>query len=82
MGYFFHAGPLAEDLDSVFEDLKARSYPWGSPEWLQMRKKLKDAGGTKGMALRRQRTIFKTLRATVLEWQFQTQRNCQVDAIP
>ena len=70
MGYFFRAQPLAEDLNAVFQDLKAQSYRWGSPEWLQMRKNLKDAGGTKGWTLRRQRTIFKALRATGLEWQF------------
>ena len=61
---------LAEELGSVFEDLKARSYRWVSPEWLQMRKNLMELGGVKGQTLRRQRTIFKTLRATGLEWQF------------
>jgi phosphatidylserine/phosphatidylglycerophosphate/cardiolipin synthase-like enzyme len=70
MGYFFRSEPLAEDLNAVFEGLKARSYRWGSPEWLQMRKNLKDAGGTKGVTLRKQRTIFKALRATGLEWLF------------
>jgi phosphatidylserine/phosphatidylglycerophosphate/cardiolipin synthase-like enzyme len=70
MGYFFEAGPLAEDLDSVFDELKARSYRWGSPEWLLMRENLKASGGMKGRTLRIQRTIFKTLRATGLEWEF------------
>jgi phosphatidylserine/phosphatidylglycerophosphate/cardiolipin synthase-like enzyme len=70
MGYFFHAGPLAEDLGSVFEELKSQSYLWGSPEWLQMRKNLMELGGVKGQTLRGQRTIFKTLRATGLLWQF------------
>jgi hypothetical protein len=57
-------------LNDVFQDLNAQSYRSGSPEWLQMRKNLKDAGGTKGWTLRRQRTIFKALRVTGLEWQF------------
>ena len=70
MGYFFEAEPLAEDLNAVFEELKSQSYRWGSPEWLQMRENLKAAGGIKGQTLRRQRTIFKTLRATGLEWEF------------
>ena len=70
MGYFFEAEPLAEDLNTVFEELKSQSYRWGSPEWLQMRENLKAAGGVKGQTLRRQRTIFKTLRATGLEWEF------------
>jgi phosphatidylserine/phosphatidylglycerophosphate/cardiolipin synthase-like enzyme len=70
MGYFFEAGPLAEDLDTVFDELKARSYRWGSPEWLLMRENLKASGGMKGRTLRIQRTIFKTLRATGLEWEF------------
>ena len=70
MGYFFEAEPLAEDLNTVFEELKSQSYRWGSPEWLQMRENLKAAGGVKGQTLRRQRTIFKGLRATGLEWEF------------
>ena len=70
MGYFFEAEPLAEDLNAVFEELKSQSYRWGSPEWLQMRENLKAAGGVKGQTLRRQRTIFKTLRTTGLEWEF------------
>ena len=70
MGYFFEAEPLAEELSAVFEELKSQSYLWGSPEWLQMRENLKAAGGIKGQTLRRQRTIFKTLRATGLEWEF------------
>ena len=70
MGYVFEAEPLAEDLNAVFEELKSQSYRWGSPEWLQMRENLKASGGIKGQTLRRQRTIFKTLRATGLEWEF------------
>ncbi len=70
MGYFFEAEPLAEDLNTVFEELKSQSYRWGSPEWLQMRENMKAAGGIKGQTLRRQRAIFKTLRATGLEWEF------------
>jgi putative cardiolipin synthase len=70
MGYVFEAEPLAKDLNAVFEELKSQSYRWGSPEWLQMRENLKASGGIKGQTLRRQRTIFKTLRATGLEWEF------------
>ena len=69
-GFFFLGGELAEDLNKVFEDLKAKSYLWGSPEWLEMRKKVMEQKGMKASTTRKQRGIFKTLRNTGMEWLF------------
>ena len=70
MGYFFRSPPLADDLAGVFEELKAQSYRWGSPEWLQMRRNVMAVKGIKGTSLRRQRNVYKFLKATGLEWLF------------
>ena len=69
-GFFFQGDELYADLNKVFEDLKAKSYLWGSPEWLEMRKKVMDQKGMKASTTRKQRGIFKTLRNTGMEWLF------------
>lgn len=69
-GFFFLGGELSEDLNKVFEDLKAKSYLWGSPEWLEMRREVMDQKGMKASTTRKQRGIFKTLRNTGMEWLF------------
>ncbi|NOR80579.1 MAG: phospholipase, partial [Methyloprofundus sp.] len=66
-GFFFKGDELAADLNKVFEDLKAKSYLWGSPEWLEMRKKLMAQEGTKASTTRKQRGLFKTLSVTGLK---------------
>lgn len=66
-GYFFEGDELAENLTQVHEDLKARSYLWGTPEWLEMRRKLMDQEGIKTSSTRKQRGLFKSLRATDLK---------------
>ena len=53
-----------------FELLKSQSYLWGSPEWLEMRRKIMDQDGIKPMTVRNQRAVFKTLRKTGLEYYF------------
>ncbi len=70
MGYFFRSEALAEQLDEAVEQLKSISYRWGSPEWLEMRRKLVDKGGMAGSTTRQQRTVYKTLKATGLIWLF------------
>ncbi len=70
MGFFFLSPGLRQDLIDDFELLKSESYRWGTPEWLQMRRQIMDQGGVKGNATKRQRTIFRTLRDTGLEYQF------------
>ena len=68
MGFLIRSPELRRDLDDVFEYLKATSYRWGSPEWLQMRKKLMEADTKKSGPARRQRLIYKSIRALGLEY--------------
>lgn len=70
MGYFFKSDPLAKELNEAFEYLVERSYRWGSPEWLELRRKSIDAKGMKGWSTKHQRKIYKTLKATGLHWLF------------
>ena len=62
MGFFFRDPVLRQDLIEVFEWLKATSYRWGSPEWLQMRKELMESGSKKGSTTRKQRGLYKTMK--------------------
>ena len=68
MGFFYSGDAVHADLEAIFEDLIANSYRWGSPEWLEMRQKVRDKGGIKGQSTTSQRSIFKTLRATGADW--------------
>jgi phosphatidylserine/phosphatidylglycerophosphate/cardiolipin synthase-like enzyme len=70
MGYFFQSKDLADDLKAEFELLKSQSYLWGSPEWLEMREKVRESGSTKGNWTKRQRSTFKRLYDWDLHWQF------------
>jgi hypothetical protein len=36
MGFFYKSDEVQQDLVDIFEDLKADSYRWGSPEWLEL----------------------------------------------
>lgn len=69
-GFYFKDDELSDDLNKIFEDLKANSYRWGTPEWLAMRKKVMELSGMKASSTRKQRGIFKTLRGTGMEWLF------------
>ena len=69
-GFYFKDDELYQDLVNVFDDLKSKSYRWGTPEWLEMRKKVMEQKGMKASSTRKQRGIFKTLRATGMEWLF------------
>jgi len=70
MGYFFKSDPLAEELNEAFDLLVETSYLWGSPEWLELRRKTLDIKGMKGFSTRHQRKVYKTLKATGLHWLF------------
>ena len=67
MGFFFRSQALADDLRSDFELLKSRSYRWGSPEWLEFRRRVFEAGGLKGATGKNQRGIYKSLRAVGMD---------------
>ena len=70
MGFYFVDSELSNDLNQVFEELKAISLRWGSPEWLEMRERLTNAGGIKGYTTRTQRGLHKFLKRTGLIWLF------------
>jgi phosphatidylserine/phosphatidylglycerophosphate/cardiolipin synthase-like enzyme len=70
MGFFFRSNELLQDFEKDFELLKSKSLRWGSPEWLEMRKRTAALGGIKGTTTRYQRNIYKFLRGTGLKWYF------------
>ena len=67
-GFFFRGDALYEDLSAEFDRLKTKSYAWGSPEWLEMRRALLKQGGIKPLSSRFQRWLYKVSKATGLEW--------------
>jgi phosphatidylserine/phosphatidylglycerophosphate/cardiolipin synthase-like enzyme len=69
MGFFFSSDELRDELTAIFEDLKKDSYLWGSPEWLEMRNKLRLIGGKKGKNTYKQRKTYKFLEESGLKWQ-------------
>jgi phosphatidylserine/phosphatidylglycerophosphate/cardiolipin synthase-like enzyme len=70
MGYFFKSDPLANELNGAFDYLVEMSYRWGSPEWLELRRKTIEIKGMKGWSTKHQRKVYKTLKATGLHWLF------------
>jgi hypothetical protein len=68
MGFFIADSPLRDDLVADFNWLKAQSYRWGSPEWLEMRRQLMASRGDKASYARKQRIIFKSVRDLHLEY--------------
>jgi putative cardiolipin synthase len=70
MGYFFRNAVLIEQLNAEFEMLKADSYLWGTPEWLEMRQQVNELKGIKGWSTRNQRSVYKTLNKLGLDWLF------------
>ena len=69
MGYFLTGRELKAELLEIFEGLKQDSYLWGSPEWLEMRDKLRRTGSSKGGRAYRQRKTYDSLRNSSLKWQ-------------
>ena len=70
MGFYFVDPELSGDLNRVFEELKAMSLLWGSPEWLEMRRRLVESGGFTGFTTRSQRWRYRMLKNTGLIWLF------------
>ncbi len=70
MGYFFDSEELAQSIVENTDYLISRSYRWGSPEWLDMRRRFRETRGTKAYAARHQRGIYKTIKNTGLMWLF------------
>ena len=70
MGFFFRSESLADELRENTDYLIGLSYRWGTPEWLEMRKRLMEKKGSKASMTRKQRTTYKTLKSTGLHWFF------------
>ena len=68
MGFFFRSPELQQDLLEEYEWLKANSYRWGTPEWLRMRKELMEADAKESGTTRKQRGIYKTIKALGVEY--------------
>jgi len=68
LGFFFLGDEVNSELADVFDQLKATSYRWGTPEWLEMRRKVMESDSSKAGPARKQRGIYKTLRALGLEY--------------
>ena len=68
LGFFFHSEAVRQDLADVFEKLKAISYRWGTPEWLEMRRKVMESDSSKAGPARKQRGIYKIVRGLGLEY--------------
>jgi phosphatidylserine/phosphatidylglycerophosphate/cardiolipin synthase-like enzyme len=70
MGYFFDSEELVRAISENTDYLISTSYRWGSPEWLDMRRRFRETSGTKAYAARHQRGIYKTIKNTGLMWLF------------
>lgn len=68
LGFFFEGEEVRDELAEVFEQLKAKSYRWGTPEWLEMRRRVMESDSSKAGPARKQRSIYKTVRALGLEY--------------
>ena len=68
MGFIVNNPGIHQDLVDIFELLKATSYRWGTAEWLQMRKELMETDTKKSSPARKQRHIYKTIRALGIEY--------------
>jgi phosphatidylserine/phosphatidylglycerophosphate/cardiolipin synthase-like enzyme len=69
MGYFFDGAGLKDELLEIFEELKKDSYLWGTPEWLELRDRVRRSGGAKGRGAYRQRKTYRGLQNFGLKWQ-------------
>jgi len=70
MGFFYQDDALRDELIEVFELLKATSLRWGTPEWLEMRRKTMESDSSKAGPARKQRRTYKTIRALGIEYLF------------
>ncbi|QDP02161.1 phospholipase D-like domain-containing protein [Thalassotalea sp. PS06] len=69
MGYFMLGEGVNNELNQIFDDLKKRCYLWGEPDWLAMRKKIRDLEGMEGFSARSQRSVYSKLIFTGIKWQ-------------
>jgi hypothetical protein len=70
MCFFYQDDALRDDLIEVFELLKSTSLRWGTPEWLETRRKTMESNSKKAGAARKQRGTYKTVRGLGMEYLF------------
>jgi putative cardiolipin synthase len=68
MGFFYQSDGAHQEFVDVFNELKATSYRWGTPEWLIMRRELMDGDSKKSGPARKQRTLFQNMRGLGIEY--------------
>ena len=68
IGFFTVGEHPSAELNAEFEKLVKISYRWGTPEWLEMRRNLMQAKGSKSSLTRKQRMIYKLIKSLHLEW--------------
>ena len=68
MGFFFRGRGLRDELVGHYEWLRRTALRWGSPEWLEMRRRLMATDTFKGSTTRKQRIIFKIVEGLGLEY--------------
>ena len=68
LGFFYQDDALRADLIEVFDLLKSTSLRWGTPEWLEMRRKTMESDSSKAGPARKQRGTYKTIRGLGLEY--------------
>jgi len=68
LGFVFLSPGLSQDVLKIFEQLKSTAYRWGTPEWLKMRRELMAGNTEKSGKTRKQRFIYKSIRAFGLEY--------------
>ena len=61
MGFFYQSDGVRDDAVKVFEQLKSTSLRWGTPEWLEMRRKTMESDSDKAGPARKQRGIYNTM---------------------
>ena len=61
MGFFYRSEAVRDDMVEIFEHLKSVSQRWGTPEWLEMRRKTMEGDSKKASPARKQRGIYKTI---------------------
>ena len=61
MGFFYQSDAVRDDMVEIFEQLKSVSLRWGTPEWLEMRRKTMESESKKAGPARKQRGTYKTI---------------------
>ncbi len=70
MGFFVRSPALSQELLESYNYFKSRSYLWGSPEWLAMRRIVMESDTSRGQKTKSQRRHANFLKSSGLVKQF------------